>query len=507
MRLKDLILTYDIGTSGGKCTLFLNDGTELASTTIHYETLFPKPGWAEQRPADYWNSVIEGTRNIVQQSGIKASDISIIGLSGQMNGNIPVNSKGDPLNNNIIHSDTRSIKECGYISDIIPEEESFKITGNRITPFFSVPKMLWLKNNCPEVYHKTSYFLNSKDYIAFRLTGSLGYTDYSDASFCSLDINLKKWPENYLQSIGLDISKFPQILRSFDLVGTLKKESAKILELISGIPVVMGGGDAACATRGAGVCDATAAYNYIGSSSWIATLHTSPVMDMRMQNVYDLDGELCNICGTVQSAGAAIDWAIENIAREDIEAYKESGKDLFLTVEKAASTSPIGANGVFFLPYLMGERSPIFDNNARGVFMGLSLYNKRNDLLRSVYEGVAYALRSVLDVYEDCQLSVEKLILIGGGVNSSFWNEILCNVYRRQTIVHKFPTGATSLGAAIAAAVGAGIFTDFRTACSNMVSLERTFIPDENSIQQYDKLYNIYKKMYPILKPIFEDLP
>ena len=508
MNNKVLILTYDIGTSGNKCTIFNAGGGEVAQVNVPYETIYPKPGWAEQRPADYWHSVIKGTKALLDNNKFDAADIAIIGLSGQMMGCLPVSSDGEPLYNNIIHSDTRSENECKQILNILTENEIFNITGNRVDTHFSVPKMLWIKNHYPDIYEQTAFFLHSKDYIAYKLTGALGFTDFSDACYSGLDITDKKWSESYLTAIGLDSGKLPQILRSFDVVGHLTGEVASLLGLVSGTPVVMGGADAACATRGAGVSNTKTAYNYIGSSSWIGILNDSPVMDpgMRIQNFYDLGGEQCNACGTVQSAGAACDWAIESIGKFEVEKSKETEQNLFAMIEKTAAESPIGSNGVFFLPYLMGERTPMFDSNARGGFIGISLYHTRSDLLRAVYEGVAFALRNVLDVYDENNLMTDQLILIGGGAKSSFWNEILCNVYGKKTIVHKFPGGATSLGSAMAAGVGAGIFQDFNSACEMTVSFGKEYIPVRETMEQYDKHYKVYKMMYPCLKPIYDEL-
>lgn len=506
--MNNLILTFDIGTTGNKCTIFDETGRNLFTHTVPYGTIYPKPGWAEQRPEDFWDSVVTGTRFLLQKSGLSASQITVIGLSGHMNGCIPVDSAGTPLFNDILHSDSRSVSECGEISSAFDGMTYYNITGGRLDPHYTLPKILWLKNNYPEVYEKTSRFLGSKDFIAQKLTGNEGFTDYSDASMEGmLDIRRRCWSEDIIKALKLDSGKLPQLKRSSDIAGHLTKEAAEALGLRQGIPVAVGGGDAACATKGAGVTERLQAYNYIGSSSWISILNDKPLLDKsaRTFNFYDLDGETCNICGTIQCATISYDWVLENIGRHEIEECRKNGVNVFDFVDGIAAKAPAGSNGVYFLPYLMGERSPIWDENTRGGFIGFSLYNKREDLFRATYEGIAYALKSVLDVYEENGLSPGQLALIGGGAKSPFWNDIMCNIYGKKVMVHKFPGEATSLGAAFAAGVGVGIFKDFRSAVET-VEYERFYEPDAAKVEDYKRFYSIYKRMYPSLKGIFEEI-
>lgn len=507
MKEEGLILVFDIGTTGVKCAAFKPNGERTCAHTVNYNTVYPKPGWAEQDPEDYWRGIVAGTKALLEKGNISPTMISAIGLSGHMNGCIPVDAEGNVLYPNIIHSDCRSEEEAAYLKRIFDQSYFFSITGNRIDPHYTFTKILWLKKNYPELYDKAAYFLNSKDYIGFKLTGELGITDFSDASLtCMLDINRGKWAEDILAEAGVDVHKLPGLMPSFHVLGGLSRQAADILGLNAGTPVVVGGGDGACATKGAGVVKKGQAYNYIGSSAWISTLNDRPVLDedARIFHFYDLDGRNYNVTGTVQCAAAAYDWVIENIGGYELESFEARDK-VFDVIEGLARQAPIGSNGVFFVPYLMGERTPHWDENTRGGFVGLTLYHGRSHLFRAVYEGIAFALRNVLDVFEENDLTVDELTLLGGGAKSKLWNEIMCNVYDRPIKVHSFPGEATSLGAAIAAGVGVGIFDGFESA-SQIISYKRFCQPVPSNVQVYQSYYRIYNMMYRQLKPIYDEI-
>ncbi|MDN5277074.1 MAG: xylulokinase [Clostridiales bacterium] len=507
MKEDGLILVFDIGTTGVKCAAFKPDGEKACAHTVNYDTVYPKPGWAEQKPEDYWRGIIDGTKVLLEKGNISPQRISVIGLSGHMNGCIPVDANGDVLYPNIIHSDCRSQAEASYLKRVFDEWHFYSITGNRIDPHYTFTKILWLKKNYPEIYDKTAYFLNSKDYVGFKLTGRLGVTDFSDASLtCMLNINKGKWAEDVLSEAGVDVHKLPELMPSFHVLGGLSKQAADILGLKAGTPVVVGGGDGACATKGAGVVKKGQAYNYIGSSAWISTINDRPVLDKgaRIFHFYDLDGRNYNVTGTVQCATIAYDWAIENIGGYELEKVEARDK-VFDIIEDLARQAPVGSNGVFFVPYMMGERTPHWDENTRGGFVGLTLYHGKSHLFRSVYEGVAFALKNVLDVFEENGLKVEALTLLGGGAKSRLWNEIMCNVYGKPIRVHSFPGEATSLGAAIAAGVGVGIFESFEDA-ARIIRYQRFCQPVPSEVQAYQNYYRIYNMMYRQLKPIYDEI-
>jgi xylulokinase len=506
---RNLILTYDIGTTGNKCTVFDSGGREIMASVVSYKTIFPQPGWSEQNPHDFWKSVITGTRHLLEK-GLDPGSVEVIGISGHMNGCIPLDKEGKVLYNNIIHSDSRTWPQCEFIGRQIDFNSFYRITGNRLDPHYTLPKVLWLKEYHRDIYERTRYFVNTKDYISYRLTGKLGVTDYSDASLtCMLDLVKGDWAYDLLKTLEIDSDKLPQLCCSYEVLGGLSKEAADLLGLPEGIPVTVGGGDGACATRGSGVKVFGDAYNYFGSSAWIATLNQTPVFDekARIFNYFDLDGKSMIVCGTTQSAAASYNWAVDILrgGPEGSSADGNSGeKNIYDEIESLARSSSIGANGLFFLPYLMGERTPHWDPHTRGAFVGFTLYHNRADMIRAVYEGIVYALRTVLDVFIENKVSFKDMILIGGGAKSRLWNEMICNIFNMPVKVHKSPGVATSLGAAIAAGIGAGIFKDFDTAVDP--AFDRQAAPDQTTHEEYEKYYNIFRSFYPQLKPIYDEI-
>lgn len=493
-----VLLTFDIGTTGNKCSLFSSDGRALTSVTVPYPTCYARPGWAEQEPEDYWRSTVAGTKLLGERYPEYLKRVAGIGLSGHMNGMLPVDGAGQPLYREIIHADSRSEPQCRYIRERVAEDEFFRITGNRIDSHLSLPKVLWFRDEHPDLYRKTAAVLQSKDFIVGRLVGRMGTTDLSDASLtCALDISGKRWSSELLQEVGLELEKFPVILRSQDIVGGLCAEAAQLLGLPAGLPVTAGGGDAACSTRGAGINDYTTAMNCIGSSSWISLLAAEPLLDagMRIQNFYDIDGESCTICGTVQSAGSVVDWMADVLAIiEDVPGMHDSGR--YHHLEQLASLSPPGANGLFLLPYFMGERTPHWNQDLKGSFVGLTPGHTRRDMARAVYEGVGFALRDVLQVFAENNLPVNELVLTGGGALSPYWNQLLSSLFSRPITIPSDPKQATSLGAATAAMVGLGMYRSYAEAAGARQYPVR-FSPEPAAAQVYDTLFSRYQAIYP----------
>ena len=415
-----------------------------------------------------------------------------------MNGMLPVDGEGNPVFPEIIHSDNRSASFCSYIRERIDDWSFYEITGNRIDSHLSLPKILWFRENRSLEYSRTRWILQSKDFVAGKLTGEWGYTDFSDASLtCVLDLKKKQWSPVILKEMGLDEKKFPRLLHSHDRVGNLMNTAAELLGLPAGIPVFAGAGDAACSAGGAGIADYSTAQNYIGSSSWISVLAPEPLEDKgrRIQNFYDLDGESINVCGTVQCAGIAIDWMMKELA-----GYEEGAFD-YGKVEDLAGLSPPGSSGIFFLPYLMGERTPHWSADLKGSFLGLTLSHNKKDLYRAVMEGVALALKDVIQVFHENRIALKDLSLTGGGALSPFWNRMMSNIYGYPVKVPDAPKQATSLGAAIAAGVGAGIFDSYESA-AGMVRFDREIQPDAEESRTYERVHRVFHDIYEKYEPL-----
>jgi xylulokinase len=494
-----LILAVDLGTTGSKAMVFGGGGRIVASATTSYPTSYPRPGWAEQCAEDWWLATIEATRRLLGK-GIEPRDIAAIGCSGHMMGCLPVDGGGAPLRNSLIHADGRSTAACDVLARAVGDEELYRITGNRIAPQYPLPKIRWLQTEEPEVFARTALFLQAKDHLVFRLTGRLGVTDYSDASLTGLlDIAGKAWCPQLLEAAGVRVSQLPEIVPAATLVGEVTRQAAQATGLREGTPVAMGGGDGACATVGAGALEVGEAYTYAGTTSWISRVSERPLIDpeRRVFNLLDLDPAKANVLGTVQCAGAAYQWFAQELG-PDPAAPGES----FGPLDALAQSAPAGSGKVFFLPYLMGERSPIWDVDARGVFFGLSLSHTRAHLTRAVLEGVAYCLRSVCDAIEGQGGRCASLSLIGGMAKGDVFRRILAAVLGRTLALPCDPEASTARGAAIAAAVACGLLGSYADARS-WVRQQGEVTPDPDEVEQYARHYQLWKGLYPALRDSF----
>ncbi len=487
---KNLILTCDAGTTGCKVSIFNTDGQALFSVRRDYPTLYPRPNWAEQDPDQILEAVFDGIRELLQQ--VNPQRIACVGLSGTMNGCIPVDESGAVLHPNIIHSDSRTEAQVEEISHVINKYHFYTLTGNRLDTHYTLPKILWFKEHLPEVYSRARWFLNIKDYIYGRLTGRMGYTDYSDASLTTaLDINNRRWAADLLAELGLDVERMPHIIAGQDIRGKITRTIYYRTGLITGTPVAIGGGDGCCTARGAGLIDPGSAYTYIGSSAWVSQILDHPVLDpkARIFNYLDADGQRCHVTGTVQTGAAAFDWMLKNVMGS-----QEAPLDISRMENMARQIAP-GAEGVLFLPTLMGSRTPYWDPNTRGILMGFSLYHDQRHIARAIYEGIAFALNSCAQIISEYGTPITSMMLAGGGARSGLWPDILAAVFGLTTQVHCSPGECTSLGAAVLAGVGVGIFSSYEAAAS--VAKARSTHPVNPAWQRtYAQIYPVYRDIY-----------
>ena len=490
------ILTLDAGTSAVKCSLADECLRIVKSAREGYDTEYPKPGWAQQDPDKIFLAACRATRALLD--GVDPAEVAVVGLSGTMNGCISVDRAGNVLYPNIIHSDSRAVKELDQIRAVISPDDFYRLTGNRLDNHFTMPKILWLRSEHPDIYEAASRFLNTKDYLYARLTGDFGVTDYSDASLTiELAITRRRWADDMLRDLGIEPGKMPRILPGHDTSGRVTDEAAALTGLLAGTPVSVGGGDGACAARGSGLYRPGNAYGCLGSSSWISQMTDAPILDReaRVFNYLDMNGEANHCCGTIQCGGDALKWAVENLMSDGVSIG---------AVESLASGIAPGAEGVFFLPTLMGERTPYWDPTTRGVLWGFTLYHNRAHVARAVYEGIAFALTTCADAMADCGVPVRSLMLTGGGAQSNLWPEMLASLIGVPARVHARPDEGTSLGAAITAGVGVGLFSyEQGAAC---IASRATFEPNKDWQAAYQKSYPIYRQIYGQMKPLFHQL-
>jgi xylulokinase len=495
------ILAHDLGTTGNKATLFdAARGTAVTTAFEAYETAYPRPNWAEQDPADWWRAVRDSTRELLTTSGVAPGDIAVVSFSGMMMGALAVDATGGPLRSAIIWADQRATVEADFLAQCCSPEEVYRRTGHRAGASYTAAKMLWIQRHQPDLYARTHQFLQAKDYAAYKLTGVFA-TDYSDASGTNLfDLEQRDWAVDMIEAVGLDLQKLPPAHPSTAVIGEVTSEAAAETGLLAGTPVVIGGGDGGCATVGAGSVRPGDAYNYIGSSSWIAVTAEQPLYDpqLRTFTFAHLDPKLYFPTGTMQSAGGSFDW-LERLLRG------EGETPLYDEMSAAAASVEPGARGLLFLPYLIGERSPHWNPLARGVFVGLTMSHGRAEMARAVLEGVALNLKMILDAFLEQGAVIQAMRLIGGGARSALWRQILADVYGLPILRPALLAEATSLGAAMAGGVGVGLFPDFGVA-HELVKVEEGERPDPAHNQRYTALYSLFQQTYTTLEPIFEQL-
>ena len=497
----DLILTLDAGTTGLKCSVFDETGGLVCACTAPYVVSYPAEGFAEQSAEQFYAAAVEAVRSM--EGRFDPGRVAVLGLSGTMNGCLPVDGEGRALHPNIIHADTRAVEELGEIRRVLDDRAYYARTANRPDVHYTLPKLLWLRRHRPEILAKTRKILNTKDAIYGFLTGNYGYTDYSDASLTGMfRPGRRAWDRELLGELKLDPALLPEIVPSCDVSGRLGRTAAEAMGLPAGIPVSMGAGDGSCATRGAGVAGLGEAYCTVGSSAWLAALSEEPAADpgMRVFSFLDMDGRHSTVCGTVQCAAAAFDWAMRGLFLG-----RDPREEDFPALEAAAASSPAGSRGVFFLPMLLGERTPWWDPDARGTLVGMTCSHTRADGIRAVYEGVVQALRQCGAVLEELGLSFETLALIGGGAGSGVWPQMFADAFDRPVTVPASPRAATSLGAMAAAGVGVGIFPSYEAAAA-CVRTARRYEPEPAAAEAYRRHFRVYRRLYGSLREAFGEI-
>lgn len=479
----------------------------MASHFQPYETHYLSANWVEQDPGDWWRAVRLSTARLLTDSKIEPGSIKAVSFSGQMMGALPVDQRGTPLRPAIIWADQRGVKQAELLKERVGMERVYKITGHRASPSYSAAKIMWVRDEEPELFKRAHKFLQAKDYIALKLTGRF-VTDYSDASGTNLlDLKKKEWSGEILEKIGLPEEALPELHASTDVIGEVTPEAAAECGLKPGTPVVIGGGDGSCAAVGAGVVSPGSAYNYLGSSSWVALATREPIYDPKLRtfNWVHLDPKLYSPCGTMQSAGGSFQWARDELCSQEKEAAEALGLDPYELINLEIAESPEGAKGLLFLPYLLGERSPHWNPNARGVFLGLTRNHTKKDMLRAILEGVCFNLRIIIEAFEEQGAAIEAIRIIGGGAKGWIWRKIMADIYGRPILLTAYPLEATSLGAAIAGGIGVGLFKDF-SVVDRLVRTVARQEPEPEKAARYAQLFEIFKEAYERLLPVFEGL-
>ena len=494
----------DIGTSGTKTVLFDECGRPIASHTIEYPLYQPHNGWAEQDPADWANASFGTVRAVVEKSGVNPADIVGVGLSGQMHGLVMLDADNRVLRPSIIWCDQRTAKECDEITARVGAEKLIAITANPALTGFTASKILWVRNNEPEVYAKCAHILLPKDYIRFLLTGVYA-SEVSDAGGMQLlDVPKRTWSDEVLGALEIDRGLLGDMYESPEITGRITEEAARLTGLLPGTPVVGGAGDNAAAAVGVGVVNDGDAFTTIGTSG-VVFAHTDNVSIDPRGRVHTFCCAVpgaWHVMGVTQAAGLSLRWLRDTVCSEEVAAAAALGVDPYEVMCAEAAKSPIGANRLLYLPYLMGERTPHLDPDVRGAFIGLSAMHTRSDMTRAVLEGVSYSLTDCKSVLREMAVNPTVMRVCGGGGRSPMWRQMLADMFGIPTAVTT--AEGPALGVAILAMVGAGIYPTVSDACKKIITRKDEFAPDMTANAGYQPYYGIYKKLYGDLRETYK---
>ncbi len=497
------LLTHDLGTSGDKATLFSEDGSLIGSKVSSYPVHYFNKNWAEQDPQDWWRAFCENTTALIRQSGIDPKRIAAVSFSGQMMGCLCVDCGGVPLRPAIIWADSRAQAQADELERSISQQEFYHITGHRNTPSYGLQKLMWVRDHEPEVYSQTHQVLNAKDYLVFRLTGVF-CTDHSDANgMACFDINTRAWSERIIRCAGIDPRKLPPAFPSVHVAGGVTPQAAALTGLSPGTPVVIGAGDGVAANVGAGSIAPGRTYCCMGTSAWITTTAQSPIFDPDMRTVtwcHAIPG-LYAPNGTMQAAGASYSWLRDTVCTDELRQAGRKGVSPYTLIDAQAAQSPPGANGLVFLPYLMGERAPRWNPDASGAFLGITAAATRGDLIRSVLEGVVMNLSIVLDILR-AHVDIDEIVVIGGGAKGPLWRQIMADIYQTRVVVPTLLEEAGAMGAAVIGGVGAGLFQNF-TAIDRFLSFSSACVPNPDTAAGYARLRLRFERCYQALESTY----
>ncbi|MBQ8026594.1 MAG: xylulokinase [Clostridia bacterium] len=489
-----LYIGIDLGTSAVKLLLVNERGDILGEVSKEYPVYYPHSGWSEQNPADWWAAVKSGLAEVTK--GVDISQIAGIGAGGQMHGLVVLDKDDQVIRPTILWNDGRTQSQVDYLNGVIGKDVLSANTANIAFAGFTAPKILWMKENEPELFEKINKIMLPKDYINYMLTG-VHSCDYSDASgMLLLDVENKCWSDKMLDICCLKKEQMPLLYESSDVIGTVKSDVAQELGLSETVKVVAGAGDNAAAAIGTGTVGNGKCNISLGTSGTVFISSSNFGVDPNNALHAFAHADGCyHLMGCMLSAASCNKWFMEDILYDTD--YKSN--------QEPITDDKLGNNRVFFLPYLMGERSPINDTNARGTFMGMSMDTTRADMLQAVFEGVAFAIRDSVEVAKSLGIKIDRSNICGGGAKSELWKRIMANVLGIPLDTVKTEQGP-GYGGAILAMVGCGEFDSVQSACDTLVETADTVYPDEKLTDLYDKKYDTFKKIYPSLKDVFEKI-
>lgn len=500
---KQYLLGIDIGTSACKVALFGKDGKVETAVSEGYPVYYPHPGWAEQNPDEWWEAVCKAIWTVISSSGVSPDDIAGIGIDGQSWSAIAIDEEGNVLTNTPIWMDTRAQSICDKVNAEVGGEKIFELCGNMLQPSYTTAKILWYKENLPEVYAKTYKILQSNSFIGYRLTGAITQDVSMGYGLHCFNMRTGKWDYEMCEALGIPASFLPEVVACHQIIGTVNEKAAEQTGLKVGTPVAAGGLDAACGTLGAGVIHPGETQEQGGQAGGMSICIDEYAADPRLILGYHVVPDQWLLQGGTVGGGGVMRWMEHEFGDYERVVATEKGKTSLHQYNEEAEQVPAGSDGLVFLPYMAGERSPIWDPNAKGVFYGLDFSKTKGHMIRSSMEGVAYSLKHNLDVAEQAGAYVKELRAVGGSANSALWMQIKSDITGKPLVV-PFSDTATTLGAAILAGVGVGMYESFEDAVAQTVQITRRYAPNHENDKVYEKNYETYLALYENLKDLMK---
>ena len=496
-----MLLGIDVGTGGTRALIIDEHGKVIASATAEHQAFAsPQTGWAEQEPLDWWRASAEAVREVLTKDGIKAADIVGVGFSGQMHGAVLLDAKDEVVRPALIWCDQRTEAECREIGERVGQEQLIQLTCNPALTGFTLPKLLWVRRHEPDLWQQVSTVLLPKDYVRFRLTGERA-TDVADASGTLLfDVARRRWSEAMLDAMEINAALLPKVYESPEITGHISKAGAAATGLREGTPVIAGAGDQAAGAVGMGIVRPGAVSATIGTSGVVFAATANPALDPRGRVhtfCHAVPGRW-HIMGVTQGAGLSLRWFRDNFG-----AGADDGRDAYERLTEEAAKVAAGADSLLWTPYLMGERTPHLDPQARGALVGLTATHNRRHIIRAILEGVAFSLRDSFEIFKEMQVPIEQVRLGGGGARSPLWRQIQADVYHQAVEIVEAEEGA-AYGAAILAGVGCGIWASVDAACDAVVRVTERVEPNPEIVPVMNRQYTAFRKIYPALRDIMQ---
>ena len=501
------LIGIDVGTSGTK-TLLCNDGGEILATAMtEYPSYQPKPLWSEQDPEDWWQATIKSVRKVLRKAKVKGSDVQGIGLSGQMHGAVFLDKDNKVLRRAILWNDGRTAAECAAITQKVGKRRLLRTACNPALTGFTAPKILWVRRHEPRIFERTRKILLPKDYVRFRMSGEYA-TEVSDASgTLLLDVPKRRWSRTILSALELDTDLLPRCYESEEVSSQVSAAPARALGVPAGTPIVGGGGDQAAGAVGNGIVRYGAISATLGTSGVVFAFSNKVQTDPlgRAHTFCHAVKGKWHVMGVVLSAGGSFQWYRNTLGHAECAEARKRGCDPYDILCEEARQAPAGSEGLIFLPYLTGERTPHADPHAKGAWIGLTTRHGRPHLIRSLLEGVTFAMRDSLEIIREMGIPIKEIRVSGGGARSRFWRRMQADVYGRPVRTINAAEGP-AFGVALLAAVGTGAFKTIREACVATIKVTSTTRQNARTVKVYQKQYAEFRRLYPPLKREFKNL-